>query len=121
LNCDEKWRELWDRFMQGIDYSGFEKYKNFYWQRQGHILTTPFYYIEYGLAQLGAVQVFGNARRDQKKAVADYCRALSLGSTTSLPELFSAAGARFAFDATTLKEAMNLLEEVIEEQEALLS
>jgi oligoendopeptidase F len=121
LNCEEKWGELWDRFMPGIDYSGFEKYKKMYWHRQGHIHTVPFYYVEYGLAQLGAVQVFGNARRNQKKAVADYCRALSLGSTASLPALFVTAGAKFAFDAGTLKQAVDLIEEVIEEQEALLS
>jgi oligoendopeptidase F len=120
LNCEEKWGELWDRFMKGIDYSGFEKDKKVYWHRQGHIHTNPFYYIEYGLALLGAVQVFGNARRDQKKAVADYRRALALGSTVSLPELFATAGATFAFDAGTLKWAIELIEEVIEEMEARL-
>ncbi|MFZ5858350.1 MAG: M3 family oligoendopeptidase [Chloroflexota bacterium] len=119
--CGMKWAELWDRFMQGIDYSGFEDSKQSYWHRQGHILTTPFYYVEYGLAQLGAVQVFANARRDQKKAVENYRKALALGSTVSLPELFTAAGAKFAFDAATLKEAVDLLENVIAEQEARLS
>jgi len=118
--CEEKWGELWDRFMKGVDYSGLEKYKNIYWQRQGHITTTPFYYIEYGLAELGAVQIFGNARKNQKKAVADYRKALALGSTVSLPELFVTAGANFAFDADTLKKAVDLMEEVIEEMEASL-
>ena len=120
INCEVKWGELWDRFMQGIDCSGFEKYKNVYWHRQGHILTSPFYYIEYGLAELGAVQVFGNARKDQKKAVADYRKALRLGSTVPLPELFAAAGAKFAFDASTLKKAVDLMEEVIKEMEGSL-
>ena len=120
IKCEEKWGELWDRFMKGIDYSGFEKHKKIYWHRQGHIYTTPFYYIEYGLAVLGAVQVFGNARRDQKKAVADYRKALALGSTVPLPELFAAAGAKFAFDADTLKKAVDLMEEVVEEMEAKL-
>jgi oligoendopeptidase F len=106
--------------MKGIDYSGFEKYKKIYWHRQGHIHTSPFYYVEYGLAQLGAVQVFGNARRDQKKALADYRKALALGSTVSLPELFAVAGARFAFDTDTLKKAVDLMEEVIEEMETKL-
>ena len=118
--CEEKWGELWDRFMKGIDYSGLEKYKKIYWHGQGHIHTTPFYYVEYGLAELGAVQVFGNARRNQKKAVADYRKALALGSTRSLPELFAAAGAKFAFDAATLKQAIDLMEEVIEEMETKL-
>ena len=120
VNCEEKWGELWDRLMKGIDYSGFEKYKKVYWHMQGHIHTIPFYYVEYGLAQLGAAQVFGNARRDQKKAVADYRKALALGSTLSLPELFAAAGAKFAFDSETLKKAVDLLEGVIEEMEARL-
>ena len=120
IKCEEKWGELCDRFIKGIDYSSLEKYKKIYWQRQGHILTTPFYYIEYGLALLGAVQVFGNARKDQKKAVADYRKALSLGSTVSLPELFATAGAKFAFEAKTLKQAVDLMEEVIGELETKL-
>ncbi len=115
VRCEQEWGVLWDRFMKGIDYSGLEKYKNIYWQRQGHIHTDPFYYIEYGLAELGAVQVFGRARKDQEKAVEDYRQALRLGSTVSLPELFAAAGAKFAFDAGTVKQAVDLMEEVIEE------
>lgn len=118
--CEEIWAELWDRFMVGIDYSGFEDAKKTYWHRQGHIFNTPFYYIEYGLAQLGAVQVWANSRKDQRKAVADYRKALALGATVPLPELFAAAGAKFAFDAQTLKEAVDLMEEAIEEMGAKL-
>jgi oligoendopeptidase F len=118
VRCETQWGKLWDRFMKGINYSGFEKYKNIYWHRQMHIHTIPFYYVEYGLALLGAVQVFGNARTDQKKAVADYRHALSLGSTVSLPELFAAAGAKFAFDAATLKSCMDLMEDEIAELQA---
>jgi oligoendopeptidase F len=118
--CEEKWGQLWDRFMIGIDYSGLEEAKKTFWHRQGHIFESPFYYVEYGLAQLGAVQVWANARRNQQKAVADYRKALSLGATVPLPELFSVAGATFAFDAGTLKQAVDLLEEVIEEMEAKL-
>jgi oligoendopeptidase F len=118
--CEEKWGELWDRFMAGIDYSGLDIARKTYWHRQSHIFRDPFYYVEYGLAQLGAVQVWANARRDQKKAVADYRKALSLGYTVPLSELFSAAGAKFAFDAQTLKDAVDLMEEVIEEMEAKL-
>jgi oligoendopeptidase F len=120
IKCEQAWGKLWDRFMTWVNYSGLEKYKNIYWHAQGHIHTTPFYYIEYGLAELGAVQVFGNARKDQKKAVADYRKALSLGSTVSLPQLFAAAGAKFAFDAETLKNVVDLMEEVIAEMEAKL-
>ncbi|HJR79789.1 MAG TPA: M3 family oligoendopeptidase [Anaerolineales bacterium] len=118
--CEEKWAELWDRFIVGIDYSGFEDRKKTYWHRQLHIFTSPFYYIEYGLAQLGAAQVWANSIKDQKKAVADYRKALALGATVPLPQLFSAAGAKFAFDAKPLKEAVDLMEEVIGEMEAKL-
>ena len=118
--CEEKWVELWDRFMSGIDYSGWENAKRTYWHRQGHIFNSPFYYVEYGLAQLGAVQIWANARKDQKKAVADYRKALALGATVPLPQLFATAGAKFAFDAQTLKEAVDLMEEVIGEMEAKL-
>jgi oligoendopeptidase F len=116
--CEEKWAELWDRFMIGIDYSGLEDARKTYWHRQGHIFGSPFYYVEYGLAQLGAVQVWANSRRDYKKAVADYRKALALGATVPLPELFAAAGAKFAFDAKTLKQAVDMMEEAIEEMEA---
>lgn len=118
--CEEKWAELWDRFRPGIDYSGLEDARKTYWHRQGHIFDSPFYYIEYGLALLGAAQVWANARKDQKKAVADYRKALALGATVPLPELFAAAGAKFAFDAKTLSEAVDLMEEVIREMEAKL-
>ena len=103
-NCDTEWGNLWDRFMQGYDWSGFEDYKKTGWHRKSHIHQVPFYYVEYGLAQLGAVQVWGNALKDQAKAVADYRYALSLGATRPLPELFKAAGAKLAFDVDTLEE-----------------
>lgn len=111
--CDAKWGELWDRFIPGVDYSGLEEVKNTGWHRKLHIHQIPFYYVEYGLAQLGAVQIFGNARRDQKQAVADYRKALALGGTVPLPELFQTAGAKFAFDAATLKKAVDLMEAVV--------
>ena len=118
--CEEAWAALWDRFIVGIDYSGLEDAKKTYWHTQLHIFQVPFYYIEYGLAQLGAVQIWANARKDQKKAVADYRRALALGATVPVPQLFATAGATFAFDAKTLKEAVDLMEEVIEELAAKL-
>ena len=118
--CENKWAELWDRFMIGIDYSGLEDAKRTFWHRQGHIFLSPFYYIEYGLAQLGAVQIWASSRHDQQKAVADYRKALALGASVPLPQLFATAGAKFAFDANTLKEAVDLMEEVIEEMEAKL-
>ena len=80
-----------------------------------HIFQIPFYYIEYGLAQLGAVQVWGNALGDQAGAVARYRRALALGGTVTLPELYATAGAKFAFDVETLGQAVELVERTIQE------
>jgi oligoendopeptidase F len=114
-NCDAKWGELWDRFMPGIDYTGLEDVRVTGWQRKLHIFQIPFYYIEYGLAQLGAVQVWANALTDQAGAVRAYRQALALGGTATLPELFSAAGARFAFDAGTLAGVVTLVEDTINE------
>lgn len=121
-NCDAEWGRQWDRFMQGYDWSGYEDFKNTGWHRKMHIHQAPFYYVEYGLAQLGAVQVWGNALKDQAKAVADYRFALSLGGTRALPELFKAANAKLAFDAETLKKAVDLMEsQIIKLEELALS
>ena len=119
-NCDAKWTELWERFMPGVDWSGLEAERATGWQRKLHIHEDPFYYVEYGLAQLGAFQVWGNALGDQAGAVAAYRKALSLGGTATLPQLYATAGARLAFDAGTLSGAIRLAEETItklEEQE----
>ncbi len=113
-NCDAKWSELWDRFMIGIDYSGLEDAKADGWHRKLHIFQIPFYYVEYGLAQLGALQVWRNSLSDQAGAVAAYRRALALGGTVTLPELFSAAGAKFAWDVETLTTAVNLIESTLQ-------
>jgi oligoendopeptidase F len=118
--CDKKWGELWDRFIPGVDYSGLEEVKVTGWHRKLHIHQIPFYYVEYGLAQLGAVQIFGNARADQASAVAAYRKALSLGGMVTLPELFATAKAKFAFDAPTVKNAVDLMEGVVKELESKL-
>ncbi len=113
-NCDATWGRLWDRFMRGIDWSGFEEEKKTGWHRKLHIHRYPFYYVEYGLAQLGAVQIWANALADQAGAVASYRRALSFGGTLPLPKLYAVGGAKFAFDAMTLGKAVALMEETIE-------
>jgi oligoendopeptidase F len=96
--------------MLGVDWSGLEVECVTGWQRQLHIHQIPFYYVDYGLAQLGAVQVWRNALADQAGALAAYRRALGLGGTLPLPQLYVAAGARLAFDAVTLREAVELIE-----------
>ena len=117
-DLDAKWTSLWDRFMPGVDYGGLQTQKETGWHRKGHIFESPFYYIEYGLAQLGALQVWRNAlRHGNAKAVVDYRSALALGYTRSLPELFQAAGARFAFDRQTVGELMALIQEQLSELE----
>jgi oligoendopeptidase F len=116
-NCDAKWLELWDRFLPGVDWSGLEDIKATGWHRKLHIFHLPFYYIEYGLAQLGAVQIWRNALADAPAALEQYRGALALGNTRKLPDLFAAAGAKLAFDPVTLGEAVALIEQVIEELE----
>ena len=114
-NCDSQWSGLWRRFMPGVDWTGLEEAVATGWQRKQHIFSDPFYYVEYGLAQLGAVQVWGRALEDQSRAVAGYRKALALGGTAPLPELYRTAGAAFAFDAGPLQAAVGLLERTIEE------
>ena len=113
--CDAQWTELANRFMPGVDWRGLEAELMTGWHRKQHIHRSPFYYVEYGLAQLGAVQVWRNALKDQAGALAAYRRALSLGATKPLPELYAAANVKFAFDAGTLREAVDLIESHIEQ------
>ena len=112
-NCDECWARLWERFMPGVDWSGLDHELKTGWQRKPHIFDEPFYYVEYGLAQLGSVQIWRNALKDQTGAVASYRRALALGTSATIPDLYQAAGADFSFAATTLSEAVNLILEQV--------
>jgi len=101
--------------MKGVDWSGLEDARVSGWQRKLHIHLVPFYYVEYGLAQLGAVQVWANALKHRENAMAAYRKAISLGGTVTLPELYETAGARFAFDAQTLRQAVDLMEKTIDD------
>lgn len=116
-NCDACWVQLWERFMPGVDWSGLEAEMSTGWQRKPHIFGDPFYYVEYGLAQLGSVHIWRNSLRDKASAVAAYRQALSLGTSVTLPQLYETAGARFAFDAPTLKEAVDTILEAIDKLE----
>lgn len=117
-NCDAKWLELWGRFKVGEDWSGLETEAMTGWHRKLHIHLAPLYYIEYGVAQLGAAQVWANSLKDQAGALAAYRRALALGGTVGLRELFQAAGAKLAFDADTLGKSVALIEKTITELES---
>ncbi len=100
--------QLMDRFGGDVDYSGFEEVRAHSWHRQLHIFLHPFYYVEYGIAQLGALQVWANSRWNKAKALNDYKKALALGGSRPLPELFSAAGCKFKFDAATIRPLIQL-------------
>jgi oligoendopeptidase F len=115
--CDEAWDDLWARFMIGIDWTGYETERMSGWHRKLHIFQVPFYYVEYGMAQVGALQVWRNALRHQAEAVATYRSALKLGGTEPLPGLFAAAGAEFRFDEAMLGELVALIEDTIERLE----
>ncbi|MDX1993050.1 MAG: M3 family oligoendopeptidase [bacterium] len=119
--CDAAWGELWTRFQPGVDYTGLEDYRVTGWHRKQHIFLYPFYYVDYGLAQLGAVQVWANALQDQAKAVEQYLHGLSLGYTASLPQLYAATGATFAFDVDTMGKAVELIEGTISDLERQLA
>jgi oligoendopeptidase F len=100
--------QLMDRFGGEADYSGFEAVRAHSWHRQLHIFLHPFYYVEYGIAQLGALQVWANSRRDKVTALQAYKQALALGGSMPLPELFAAAGCKLQFDAATMKPLIEL-------------
>ncbi|MCE9592136.1 MAG: M3 family oligoendopeptidase [Planctomycetes bacterium] len=103
-----QWLAILDRFATGaVDHTGLEPARRSMWHRQLHLFNYPFYYIEYGIAQLGALQLWSRFNRDAASALAGYRRALALGGTRPLPELFTAAGARFDFTRETLAPLMD--------------
>ena len=109
---DRKWLELRRRFEGDfVDWSGLDAERIARWYFQPHFFDYPFYYIEYGIAQLGALQVWRNSLSDRKEAVRKYRAALALGATRPLPELYQAAGARMIFDAEGMRELIDLAEE----------
>jgi oligoendopeptidase F len=117
---DDAWLRIRSRFERGVDWSGLEAERTARWYRQLHIFMYPFYYIEYGIAQLGALQIWRNSLKDQAGAVARYREALALGAVRSLPEMYRAAGAALTFDADLIGELVQLVEEQIEQIRAQL-
>jgi oligoendopeptidase F len=98
------WLALEATFGSGIDWSGLEQYRPHAWQRQLHLFSHPFYYIEYGIAQLGALQLWLlGLEQSEKVAIDNYMRALSLGGSKPLPQLFEAAGVRFDFSPAMIE------------------
>lgn len=111
---DLEWVRIRQRFDPEVDWTGLEPERVARWYRQLHIFLYPFYYIEYGIAQLGALQVWQNAKRDQAAATRAYRRFLALGATRPLPELYGAAGARLVFDADGMADLVGAVEQEIE-------
>jgi oligoendopeptidase F len=114
LARDEAWLRIRARFERGVDWTGLERERVARWYRQLHIFMYPFYYIEYGIAQIGALQVWRNSLSDHRSAVARYREALALGAVRSLPDMYRAAGAKLSFDAALLGELVQLVENQIE-------
>jgi oligoendopeptidase F len=109
---DAKWLELRRRFEGDVvDWSGLDSERIARWYQQPHFYAAPFYYIEYGIAQLGALQVWRNSLHGRADAVRKYREALALGATRPMPDLFKAAGARMIFDSDGMRELIELVEE----------
>jgi len=105
-----KWVSLGNEYSTGmIDYSGLEHFRPYEWQRQLHLFEVPFYYIEYGIAQLGAIGLWMQFKKDQQKALTNYINALSLGGTKPLPQLYEAAGLKFDFSPSHIKTLMDFV------------
>jgi len=107
-----KWLTILDEFSSPvIDFSGLEEYRRYGWQRQLHLFEVPFYYIEYGIAQLGAIGLWMQYKKNPDAAVENYINALDLGGTRTLPELFQAAGLRFDFSPAHINELMRFVQQ----------
>ncbi len=112
----QEWLKLSKRFGTGlVDYDGYEAVLESSWQKQLHLFEVPFYYIEYGIAQLGALGVWNNYKKNPQKALTDYKNALSLGYTKSIPEIYETAGLKFDFSQSALEEISRNLTDSINE------
>jgi oligoendopeptidase F len=97
-----------------VDWKGWEDYRAISWQRQLHLFEVPFYYIEYGIAQLGAIAMWKQYKENKQQALDNYVKALSLGSTRTLPELYKAAGIKFDFSPAYVKELATFVQQEID-------
>ncbi len=109
-----KWLELGKRFGGSVDWSGLESQQEAVWHRQLHPFEVPFYYVEYGIAQLGALQMWLHYRKDPKSTIAAYKKGLTLGASRPLPELFEEAGLRFDFSLEMVGELMEAVQEELD-------
>lgn len=106
-----KWNDLSKEYGTGlVDWQGYEDIKETSWQRQLHIFEVPFYYIEYGIAQLGALGVWKNSLENKEKALNDYKEALKLAYTKSIPEIYATANIEFNFGADHIKDLTDFVD-----------
>jgi oligoendopeptidase F len=111
----EEWLEIYDEFSDDVtDWDGLEAYKKIMWQKQLHLYEVPFYYIEYGIAQLGAIAIWKNFKEDHRRGLQSYLNALKLGYTRSIPEVYSAANIRFDFGRPYIKELISFVKEELD-------
>jgi oligoendopeptidase F len=111
-----KWTEILGRFStKSIDYSGSGIFREISWQRQLHLFEVPFYYIEYGIAQLGAIGMWKQYKENRQQAFDRYKKALASGGTLTLPELYRTAGLSFDFSPGYIKELMDLVQKELED------
>ncbi len=112
---NNKWLEIQKEFSSGvIDYSGLEANVKRQWQIQLHLFEVPFYYIEYGFAQLGALAVWKNFKEDPKKSLEQYKAALSLGYTKTVPEIYKAGGISFDFSSNYIQKLTGFVKSELE-------
>ena len=115
----ENWTKINGEFSDNVtDWTDLEQYRAYSWQRQLHIYEVPFYYIEYGMAQLGAISVWRNYKKDQKKGLDGYLAALKLGYTKTIKEIYEAAGIKFDFSKEYISELMDFVKSELAELKA---
>jgi oligoendopeptidase F len=108
----ENWMRILNEFTSPvIDFTGLEEYRKYAWQRQLHLFEVPFYYIEYGIAQLGAIGLWKQFKENRDEALSNYTNALALGGTRTLPELYQAAGLKFDFSGPHIQSLMQFVQD----------
>lgn len=111
-----KWLDVLDEFSSPvIDFSGLVEYRRFSWHRQLHLFEVPFYYIEYGIAQLGAIGLWQQYKQNPETAINNYLNALQLGGTKTLPDLFKTAGLQFDFSPAYIKQLMEFVKKEMDD------
>ena len=108
----EEWKRISSRFSSNlVDFTGYEKYRDTAWQRQLHLFEVPFYYIEYGFAQLGAIALWKNYKEDKEKGIEGYMNFMKLGYTRTIPEIYKAAGISFDFSASYVQTLFDFVQD----------